>query len=85
MLAALQAEENLGMAMIFTLVTTVQEKLEEIVDLIKNRCEEEKRRKDAEAEEAEKVDTRKMLRNVLSILTGFTALVPAQRGLSILS
>lgn len=50
-----QAEENLGMAMIFTLVTAVQEKLDEIVDLIKNRCEEEKRRKDAEAEEAEKV------------------------------
>lgn len=55
LIATLQAEENLGMAMIFTLVTAVQEKLDEIVDLIKNRCEEEKRRKDAEAEEAEKV------------------------------
>lgn len=59
------------MAMIFTLVTTVQEKLDEIVDLIKHRCEEEKRRKDAEAEEAEKVEMREKLRNVLSILTAF--------------
>lgn len=56
------------MAMIFTLVTTVQEKLDEIVDLIKNRCEEEKRRKDAEAEEAEKVEMRTILSNVVSIL-----------------
>lgn len=51
----LQAEENLGMVMIFTLVTAVQEKLNEIVDLIKNRREEEKQRKEREAEEAEKV------------------------------
>ncbi|XP_034384699.1 RWD domain-containing protein 1 [Cyclopterus lumpus] len=50
-----QAEENLGMVMIFTLVTAVQEKLNEIVDLMKNRREEEKQRKEAEAEEAEKV------------------------------
>ncbi|XP_019946599.1 RWD domain-containing protein 1 [Paralichthys olivaceus] len=50
-----QAEENLGMVMIFTLVTAVQEKLNEIVDLMKNRQEEEKRRKEREAEEAEKV------------------------------
>ncbi|XP_061529636.1 RWD domain-containing protein 1 [Phycodurus eques] len=50
-----QAEENLGMVMIFTLVTAVQEKLNEIVDLIKNRQEEEKLRKEREAEEAEKV------------------------------
>ncbi|KAI1885544.1 hypothetical protein AGOR_G00204880 [Albula goreensis] len=49
-----QAEENLGMVMIFTLVTAVQEKLNEIVDQIKNRREEEKRRKEKEAEEAEK-------------------------------
>lgn len=41
--------------MIFTLVTAVQEKLNEIVDLMKNRQEEEKRRKEREAEEAEKV------------------------------
>lgn len=53
----LQAEENLGMVMIFTLVTAVQEKLNEIVDLMKTRREEEKRRKEAEAEEAEKVAT----------------------------
>ncbi|XP_070822264.1 RWD domain-containing protein 1 [Chaetodon trifascialis] len=50
-----QAEENLGMVMIFTLVTAVQEKLNEIVDVMKNRQEEEKRRKEIEAEEAEKV------------------------------
>lgn len=68
MLATLQAEENLGMAMIFTLVTTVQEKLDEIVDVIKNRREEEKRRKDKEAEEAEKVETRRLLINMLTIL-----------------
>ncbi|XP_077384035.1 RWD domain-containing protein 1 isoform X3 [Festucalex cinctus] len=51
-----QAEENLGMVMIFTLVTAVQEKLNEIVDLMKNRREEEKLRKEREAEEAEKVE-----------------------------
>ncbi|KAJ8290910.1 hypothetical protein GJAV_G00019100 [Gymnothorax javanicus] len=50
-----QAEENLGMVMIFTLVTAVQEKLNEIIDQIKNRREEEKKRKEKEAEEAEKV------------------------------
>uniref|UniRef100_A0A3Q2VN64 RWD domain containing 1 n=1 Tax=Haplochromis burtoni TaxID=8153 RepID=A0A3Q2VN64_HAPBU len=50
-----QAEENLGMVMIFTLVTAVQEKLNTIVDVMKNRQEEEKRRKEREAQEAEKV------------------------------
>ncbi|ELK00669.1 RWD domain-containing protein 1 [Pteropus alecto] len=53
-LLALQAEENLGMVMIFTLVTAVQEKLNEIVDQIKTRREEEKKKKEKEAEEAEK-------------------------------
>uniref|UniRef100_A0A8C6S8X0 RWD domain-containing protein 1 n=1 Tax=Neogobius melanostomus TaxID=47308 RepID=A0A8C6S8X0_9GOBI len=48
-----QAEENLGMVMIFTLVTAVQEKLNEIVDAIKTRQEEDKRLKEKEAEEAE--------------------------------
>nr|XP_040137982.1 RWD domain-containing protein 1 [Ictidomys tridecemlineatus] len=48
------AEENLGMVMIFTLVTAVQEKLNEIVDQIKTRREEEKKQKEREAEEAEK-------------------------------
>lgn len=41
--------------MIFTLVTAVQEKLNEIIDQIKSRREEEKQRKEREAEEAEKV------------------------------
>lgn len=41
--------------MIFTLVTAVQEKLNEIVDQIKTRREEEKKLKEKEAEEAEKV------------------------------
>lgn len=49
-----QAEENLGMVMIFTLVTAVQEKLNEIVDQIKSRREEETLRREREAEEAEK-------------------------------
>lgn len=54
-----QAEENLGMVMIFTLVTAVQEKLNTIVDVMKNRQEEEKRRKEREAQEAEKVEPRR--------------------------
>ncbi|NWI27720.1 RWDD1 protein, partial [Sula dactylatra] len=49
-----QAEENLGMVMIFTLVSAVQEKLNEIVDQIKTRREEEKKQKEREAEEEEK-------------------------------
>ncbi|XP_071997834.1 RWD domain-containing protein 1 [Engystomops pustulosus] len=49
-----QAQENLGMVMIFTLVSAVQDKLNEIVDQIKTRREEEKIRKEKEAEEAEK-------------------------------
>lgn len=56
-----QAEENLGMVMIFTLVTAVQEKLNTIVDVMKNRQEEEKRRKEKEAQEAEKVESRRDL------------------------
>lgn len=55
----MQAEENLGMVMIFTLVTAVQEKLNEIVDQIKTRREEEKKQKEKEAEEAEKVYLKK--------------------------
>ncbi|XP_054249104.1 RWD domain-containing protein 1 isoform X2 [Indicator indicator] len=49
-----QAEENLGMVMIFTLVSAVQEKLNEIVDQMKTRREEEKKQKEKEAEEEEK-------------------------------
>ncbi|KAJ1155193.1 hypothetical protein NDU88_007928 [Pleurodeles waltl] len=50
-----QVEENLGMVMIFTLVSAIQEKLNEIVDQIKTRREEEKVKKEKEEEEAEKV------------------------------
>ncbi|KAM4771453.1 RWD domain-containing protein 1 [Rhinophrynus dorsalis] len=50
-----QAQENLGMVMIFTLVSAVQDRLNEIVDQIKTRREEEKVQKEKEAEEAEKV------------------------------
>ncbi|KAM9768679.1 RWD domain-containing protein 1-like [Dama dama] len=53
-LLALQAEENLGVVMISTLVTTVQEKLNETVDQMKTRREEEKKQEEREAEEAEK-------------------------------
>ncbi|GCB80718.1 RWD domain-containing protein 1 isoform X2 [Scyliorhinus torazame] len=49
-----QIQENIGMVMIFTLVTAVQEKLNEIVDQIKWRKEEEKLLKEKEAEEVEK-------------------------------
>ncbi|XP_068616206.1 RWD domain-containing protein 1 [Brachionichthys hirsutus] len=49
-----QAEENLGMVMIFTLVTAVQDKLNEIVDVMKYKQEEEQQRREREAEEAEK-------------------------------
>ncbi|KAL4657463.1 RWD domain-containing protein 1 isoform X2 [Arapaima gigas] len=50
-----QAKENLGMVMVFTLVTAVQERLNEIVDQVKSRREEDNRKKEQEAEEAEKV------------------------------
>ncbi|XP_018419281.1 PREDICTED: RWD domain-containing protein 1 isoform X1 [Nanorana parkeri] len=50
-----QAQENLGMVMIFTLVSAVQDKLNEIVDQIKTRREEDKVKMEKEAEEAEKV------------------------------
>ena len=52
------------MVMIFTLVSAVQEKLNEIVDQKKNRREEEAKRKEREAEEAEKVRARKEKSNV---------------------
>ncbi|PIO31219.1 hypothetical protein AB205_0147890 [Aquarana catesbeiana] len=52
---ARKAQENLGMVMIFTLVSAVQDRLNEIVDQIKTRREEEKLIVEKEAEEAEKV------------------------------
>uniref|UniRef100_A0A8C2W5V1 RWD domain-containing protein n=1 Tax=Chinchilla lanigera TaxID=34839 RepID=A0A8C2W5V1_CHILA len=49
-LSTLQAEENLSVVMIFTVVTAVQEKLSEMVEQIKKRREEEKKLKEKEAE-----------------------------------
>ncbi|XP_031559626.1 RWD domain-containing protein 1-like [Actinia tenebrosa] len=49
-----EAEENLGMVMVFTLVSSAQEKLQEFVDNIKKGMEEEKRRREKEEEEREK-------------------------------
>ncbi|XP_055491766.1 RWD domain-containing protein 1 [Leucoraja erinacea] len=46
-----QAQENIGMVMIFTLVTAVQEKLNEIVDQMKSRKEMVKLLQEKEAEE----------------------------------
>ncbi|CAL8248104.1 unnamed protein product [Lota lota] len=63
-----QAEENLGMVMIFSLVTAVQEKLNEMVDQIKNRREEEKLRQEREAEEAEKVTFQGTVVNIENFL-----------------
>lgn len=62
------------MVMIFSLVTAVQERLNEIVDLMKNRREEEKRQKEKEAEEAEKVMTGLIL--VTFTITCSTCLKP---------
>ena len=60
-LLAFQAEENLGIVMIFILITALQEKPNEIVDQIKTRREEETKQKEKEAEGAEK----KLLRGLL--------------------
>lgn len=62
--------------MIFTLVSAVQEKLNEIVDQIKTRREEEKKQKEREAEEEEKVCktlflTKKLLKIFLFFLFAF--------------
>lgn len=54
--------------MIFTLVSAVQEKLNEIVDQIKTRREEEKKQKEREAEEEEKVCKILFLCNDLTFL-----------------
>ena len=43
------------MAMVFTLVSAAQEKLNEFMDKLKTKKEEEKLRKEKEAEEAERV------------------------------
>ncbi|XP_061430910.1 RWD domain-containing protein 1 [Lethenteron reissneri] len=50
-----QATENLGMAMIFTFASAVQERLNELVDQMKVVKEEDLQRQQREAEEAEKV------------------------------
>uniref|UniRef100_A0A8D0L2K9 RWD domain containing 1 n=1 Tax=Sphenodon punctatus TaxID=8508 RepID=A0A8D0L2K9_SPHPU len=64
------------MVMIFTLVSAIQEKLNEIVDQIKTRREEEKKEKEKEAEEAEKQcfhGTPVTIENFLSWKTKFDA------------
>ena len=53
--AFLQAQENLGMVMVFTLVSAVQEKLSCLVDEAKKRKTEEAERKRKEIEDAEHV------------------------------
>jgi len=50
-----EAQENLGMAMVFTIVSAAQEKLNEFMNKLKNNKENEKLRKEKEAEEAERV------------------------------
>ncbi|KAL5011060.1 hypothetical protein ScPMuIL_013365 [Solemya velum] len=47
-------EENLGMVMVFTIVSAVQEKLTDIVENAKRRRREEKERREHEIEEAER-------------------------------
>ncbi|KAG8520282.1 RWD domain-containing protein 1, partial [Galemys pyrenaicus] len=68
------AKENLGVVMIFTLVTAVQEKLHEIVDQIKTRRAEEKKQKEAEAAEKQLFDgTPVTIENFLSQKAKFDA------------
>nr|XP_044991381.1 RWD domain-containing protein 1-like [Jaculus jaculus] len=70
---ALQSEENLGMVMIFTVVTAAQEKLNEIVDQIKTRREEEKKKNTKEKEAERKLfhGTPVTIENFLSWKTKF--------------
>ncbi|XP_068698042.1 RWD domain-containing protein 1-like [Montipora foliosa] len=49
-----EALENLGMAMVFTLVSSTQEKLNEFITKLKDKKENEKLTKEKEAEEAER-------------------------------
>lgn len=51
-----QAEENLGMAMVFTMVSAVQERLNEIVDEMKQAEKEERERLEREESEREKAE-----------------------------
>uniref|UniRef100_A0A2K5P0C9 RWD domain-containing protein 1 n=1 Tax=Cercocebus atys TaxID=9531 RepID=A0A2K5P0C9_CERAT len=59
---AVQAEENLGMVMIFTPVTAVQEKLNDIVDQIKTRREEEKKTRNRSRKEFLKLEGQKSIK-----------------------
>lgn len=51
----MQATENIGMVMIFTLVTAAQEKVVEVIESLEQRKEEEKKRKEAEMKKIEEV------------------------------
>ena len=50
-----QAEENLGMVMVFTIVSALQEKLNEMMEYTAKHKQEEEERKAKELEEAERV------------------------------
>lgn len=50
-----QAEENLGMAMVFTMVSAIQEELHCLVEQSKQKKQEEAERKQKEEEELELV------------------------------
>ena len=50
-----KAEENLGMAMIFTIISAVQERLTDMMERAAKEEEEEAERKKIEHEEAERV------------------------------
>lgn len=51
----MQATENIGMVMIFTLVTAAQEKVVQVIESLEQRKEEEKKRKEAEMKKIEEV------------------------------
>ena len=50
-----QAHENLGMVMVFTIVSAAHERLNQFMERLKLRKEDEKLRKEKEAEEAERI------------------------------
>ena len=51
----LKAQENLGMVMVFTIISALQEKLVEVVENVADDIRNEKERREREIEEAEQV------------------------------